>query len=479
MSNDMKHDMVAEMVDNVHIEDSGNPYSTAESLTSAATERKLVRKIDLYVLPWLCVTYALSLIDRSNIAAAKLVGMEIDLRLTGNRYNVALLVFFVTYILTEIPSNAIIKRIGSQVYLTVLITCWGAIALCFGFVNTYGQLLGLRVLLGFFEGGFNPACIFIISSWYKRYEVQQRLSIWFVFGSVVSGFTGIISYGLSRMDGLGNLNAWRWVFIIPGIVTVALAVPIFLFVAEFPEQAKWLSAEELSIVRQRLSADRGEVLDEPATMKSFLEAALDWKVYVISLMLMIPTATTYALSFFSPSILAGFGFNIAMSQILTTPPYVFGAIVSIFTGIIADKVHLRSPFIIGYSILHIIGLAMIGWGNNQACQYSGMFLAIAGSNCAIPSALAFLANNVVGVSKRQFAVPIQTVFGGVGGIIGSVMFRKEDYPTYRPGLYAAFGCTALNMVLAGGLALFFWLQNRKADRTGKVLEGLPGFRYTI
>ncbi|KAM5345139.1 hypothetical protein ACJ41O_011001 [Fusarium nematophilum] len=478
-SKESKNDLVAEMVENPISEAPAKESVHEDHPGSAAREQRLIRKIDLYVLPWLCITYALSLIDRSNIAAAKIIGMEIDLNLTGNRYNVALLVFFITYIITEIPSNAIIRRVGTQKYLTILITSWGAIAMCFGFVKTYGQLLALRVLLGVFEGGFNPACIYIISSWYKRYEVQQRLSIWFVFGSVVSGFTGIISYGLSLMEGAGDLRGWRWVFIIPGIITVLLAVPIFFFVAEFPETAKWLSADELSLVRRRLSEDRGETLEEPATMKSFLEAATDWKVYTISLLLMIPTATTYALSFFSPSILASFGFDVAMSQILTTPPYVFGAIVSILTGMVADRARLRSPFIVGYSILHIVGLTMIGWGGTQGTKYAGMFLAIAGSNCAIPSALAFLANNVVVTSKRQFAVPIQTVFGGIGGVIGSMIFRREDYPGYRPGLYASLGCMALNAILAGGLCVFFWFQNRKADRTGKVLEKLQGFRYTL
>lgn len=281
------------------------------------------------------------------------------------------------------------------------------------------------------------------------------------------------------MEGQGGLRGWRWIFIIPGALTVASGIPIFFFVAEFPEKAKWLSQEERIAVQSRLSADRGENVHERTTMKSFLEAASDWKVYAISCLLMLPTATTYSLSFFAPSILASFDFNVALSQILTTPPYLFGAIVSILTGMVADRVRLRSPFIIGYSILHMIGLALIGWGGSQGARYTGMFLAIAGSNCAIPSAMAFLANNVVGTTKRQFAVPIQTIFGGIGGIIGSLMFRQEDYPGYKPGLYAAFGCMAANAVLAGGLALFFWAQNRKAERDGKVLEGLPDFRYTI
>ncbi|KAF4968641.1 hypothetical protein FSARC_4016 [Fusarium sarcochroum] len=476
---EVKEETMSEMIETRTGQHSNKDSPEAEQPTVSANEKKLVRRIDLHVLPWLCITYALSLIDRTNIAAAKVVGMVVDLDLVGNRYNVALLAFFFTYIAAEIPSNAFIRNLGSQRYLTFLIASWGAVAMCFGFVKTYGQLVALRVLLGLLEGGFNPACIYLISCWYKRYEVQQRLSIWFVFGSVVSGFTGIISYGLSQMEGLGDVRGWRWVFIIPGAVTILMAVPIYFFIADFPDKAKWLNTDELEIVRQRLHEDRGETLEDKVTMRAFLQAALDWKVYVISLMLMIPTATTYALSFFSPSILASFGFSVALSQILTTPPYLFGAIISILTGKLADKVRLRSPFIIGFSILHIVGLALIGWGNLQGVRYFGMFLAIAGSNSAIPSALAFLANNVVGNSKRQFAVPIQTVFGGIGGIIGSVMFREKDSSGYRPGLYAAFGCMALNAILAGGMALYFMDQNKKADRKGKILEGLEGFRYTV
>ncbi|KAH6967914.1 major facilitator superfamily domain-containing protein [Ilyonectria sp. MPI-CAGE-AT-0026] len=445
----------------------------------AIQERNLLRKIDWHVLPWLCVAYALSLIDRTNIAAAKIVGMVQDLNLHGSMYSVALLVFFITYILTEIPSNAIVKHLGTRIYLAILLVSWGAVAMCFGFIKNYGQLVALRVLLGFFEGGFNPACIFVISCWYKPYEVQRRLSIWFVFGSVVSGFGGILSYGLSMMEGDGGLRGWRWIFIVPGAFTVALALPVFLWAPEFPESSKWTNTATLQLARERLSESQAEGSEERTTVGGLLAAASDWKVYVLAMLLMLPTAGSYSLAFFTPSILSSFGFSVALSQILTTPPYIFSAIISVATGIVADRVKMRSPFIIGYSLLVIVGLTMMGWGNNTGARLVGIFLAVTGNNCAIPSALAFLSNNVVDTRKRQFAVPIQTVFGGIGGIVGAVVFREQDYPGYRPGLYASFGCMSLNIVLAGCLALYLARENKKADEEGKVLEGIHGYRYTL
>jgi cyanate permease len=296
---------------------------------------------------------------------------------------------------------------------------------------------------------------------------------------VISGFTGVISYGLSLMEGAGGLRGWRWIFIMPGLITIVAALPIYFFVAEFPERARWLRQDELKMIQDRLEEDRGENFEDKANWKAFLSAATDWKVYVISAMLMLPNAGAYSMAFFSPSILASFGYSTALSQILSTPPTIFAVIMSITTGIVADRLHMRSPFIVGYSLLVMVGYALIGWGPNQGARLTGIFLAVCGNNCALPAAMAFLANNVVGSSKRQFAVPIQTVFGGLGGIIGSLVFRSQDAPGYRPGLYASFACMALNILAAGGLGLYFRRQNKKADEEGKILEGLPGYRYTL
>jgi sugar phosphate permease len=160
-SSDLKHE--ANLAENESYTDHIDDIAESQAQHDAMQERNLLRKIDWHVLPWLCVAYALSLIDRTNIAAAKIVGMVQDLNLHGSMYSVALLVFFITYILTEIPSNAIVKRLGTRIYLAILLVSWGAVAMCFGFIKNYGQLVALRVLLGFFEGGFNVCLLLPLS----------------------------------------------------------------------------------------------------------------------------------------------------------------------------------------------------------------------------------------------------------------------------------------------------------------------------
>jgi sugar phosphate permease len=153
------------------IKDDGGSSDDVQNIEDATTptdldpkaDKKLLRRLDLHVLPWLCLLYALSLFDRNSISTAKIVGLVDDLKLVGNHYSVALLSFFPTYILIELPANTLIRKFGPKRMLTCMIICWGTVAMCFGFVNTFSQLIALRVLLGIFEGGFNVSLILALT----------------------------------------------------------------------------------------------------------------------------------------------------------------------------------------------------------------------------------------------------------------------------------------------------------------------------
>lgn len=140
---------------------------------------------------------------------------------------------------------------------------------------------------------------------------------------------------------------------------------------------------------------------------------------------------------------------------------------------------MRGPFIIGYCCLVIVGFILIGWGPNNGSRLVGIFFGVVGNYSAIPSIATFLMNNTPGASKRQVAVAIQTTLGGIGGVIGSLIFRTQDAPGFRPGLYASFGCMSLEILLTAFIMWYFNKQNKLADETGTILEGREGFRYTL
>lgn len=172
------------------------------------------------------------------------MGLPRELGLTGQQPNAALAVFFVPYILLEVPSNVALRRVTPRVWLSLCILGFGVVMLGQGFVHNYGGLLATRFLLGAFEAGIFPGSFYLISFWYRRREAQKRFTLYFCSVIVASAFGGLLASAIARMDGVGGLSSWRWVFILEGILTMGVAVVAFFCVSDFPDGAAWLTPRE-------------------------------------------------------------------------------------------------------------------------------------------------------------------------------------------------------------------------------------------
>jgi MFS family permease len=140
--------------------------------------------------------------------------MTEDLNLTGNDYNIALLSFFITYIIFEVPSNLIIKKVRPSIFLSSIMVLWGIATMAQGLVTNLGGLVALRLLIGIFEAGLFPGCVLLLSSWYKRYELQWRFNLFFSASILAGGFGGLLAYAIANMAGVGGYNGWSWIFIL-------------------------------------------------------------------------------------------------------------------------------------------------------------------------------------------------------------------------------------------------------------------------
>jgi MFS family permease len=187
----------------------------------------------------------------------------------------------------------------------------------------------------------------------------------------------------------------------------------------------------------------------------------------------------YTLAFFSPAIIKSLGYSVGVSQCLTSPPFIAASIIALITAWAADKVHRRIPFLVGHSLLAAIGFILMGFGPNNGSKLTGIFFGVIGVQTSIPTSITFLVNNIPGSGKRAVAIAMMTMQGGLGGIIGSLVFRSQDAPHYRPGLFVCIGAMALSILMSSFLWIYFGRENAKADEEGKVLEGVPGFRYTL
>ncbi|GAA5940725.1 hypothetical protein JCM3775_004880 [Rhodotorula graminis] len=445
-----------------------------------AFARSTVRRIDWRLIPMLSAVYAISLIDRTNISIARTVGMGKDLKLTvGERYSLITCIFFVPYIIFELPANLLIRKIGPRNQLATITIAWGAVMLGMAFITNWEQLAVCRTLLGFFEAGFFPGCTFLISTWYTRFEMAKRMAFFYLSSMVLSGFSNIIGWGMSQMNGVHGLEGWRWIFLLFGVITIGLGVISWFVIVDFPDRAKFLTPEQKTWAIERIQQDRGDATPDSVTGKKLITHALDFKIWCFGLCFCFSTMPAYAFSYFLPVILSGGGYDTKTSLLLSAPPYVLAGFFTAMMAFLSDKFRKRALFIGISSTVCFTGLFIMAYADKLGIRYFGAFLTISGAQSNVPAVLAYQATNVLSHSKRALSSAVCIGMGGVGGIFASLIYRQVDYPRYIPGLWATIGCQFAIITIVTGLSFYFRAQNRKADAGTYVIEGNPKFRYTL
>ncbi|TID13934.1 Protein argonaute [Venturia nashicola] len=457
----------------------------AHSGLDGLAEKRLLRKVDFHVIPVLTLLFLMAFLDRSNIGRfprtnpwtghwltwqppgnAKIQGLEKDLKMKGNDYNVALFVFFIPYILFEVPSNMIIKRVAPSKYLSGIMVCWGVATMGQGLVESFGGLVAMRFLIGLFEAGFFPGCVYIISMYYKRYELQRRFTVFFSASIMAGAIGGLLAYGIAHMDGVRGYKAWRWIFIIEGLMTILVGLISYFFIVDWPQQAKFLNAEERALLMARLASDAGDAnmnrLDKRAAKRIFA----DWKVYCGLVMYFGVVNSGYATSFFIPTILHEMGFKAVDAQARTVPIFVVATICALATAWATDRARHRYAFTILGLVVASIGYVVLLAQNGLpvGIKYFACFLIVAGTFITQPVCIAWIANCMSGHYKRSVSSAMQIGFGNAGGIVASNVFLPTEKPFYKTGFGTTLGL--LGICALACTLLFFGAraENRRRDR---------------
>ncbi|KIW18924.1 hypothetical protein PV08_03213 [Exophiala spinifera] len=472
--------------DQVEVAMKGVSHQDHISRFSPAEQKRIVRRIDLRLAVTLGCLYCISLLDRTNLGAASVAGMQksLDMNESNNAYTIVSLVFFISYTIFQAPAVVFIRTMGPRKFLSFIVLAWGAVMIGFGFVPSWEVMCVLRVILGALEAGFYPGCVYLLSTWYPRFDLQKRNALFYLIGSMASGFGGILAYGLMQMSGLANLSGWRWIFIIEGILTCVLAIGAYFIIVDFPEDSpkSWhfLNEEEAAFVVARIEQDRSDTYPDKFSVGKYLKNALDSKVWAFAWLYMLTTTNSYAIAYFLPIILRdGMGFSVAAAQCLVAPPYVAAAIIMFVESYYSDKWRLRGPVVVGNALMGIVGLGLLGYVKTPGVRYFGVFLATSACNANCPALITYQGNNIRGQWKRALTSATLVGGGSIGGIIGTTVFRAQDAPNYRPGILACLIANALIVLIVAWLSWKFNRANKRAMNGGKVIEGLEGFRYTL
>ncbi|KAI0294708.1 MFS general substrate transporter [Multifurca ochricompacta] len=455
-------------------------------------ESALYRKVDIRLMPILAVMYLFSFLDRGNIGNAKLQGLVTELHLTGNKYNIALTMYFISYCLFECPSNLLLKRLRPSRWLPFITILWGTIMTLMGLVKTYPELVVVRVCLGIAEAGLFPGVVYFLSLWYPRAMLQYRIGLFFGAASLAGAFSGLLAFGISFMSGTAGLLGWSWIFILEGIATVIVGTVALFVMVDFPNTAKFLTPEERSYIVWRKKFDNSSVGEEEHfEVRHIVAAFTDWQIWLHVLVYMSIVGPLYGISLFLPSIIHTFGFSTAVSQLLTVPPYLFATIVLYTFAFWSDRIKLRSPFILAGLVMLLIGFAINISDAPSGVKYFGTFFCVAGSYAAFPGVVSWLGNNLAGQYKRGVGMALQIGIGNFSGAIASNVFRTQDAPRYILGHGIMLMFVGIGFIFIPCLLLAYRRINRARDEaaaqpdavqlSAKELRELgdraPDFRY--
>ncbi|KAK5629517.1 hypothetical protein RRF57_005232 [Xylaria bambusicola] len=449
-----------------------------------ALERSLRRKVDLRLCTIAGILCSLNLLDSGVISSAAVTSLPVDLDLTGNRFSIAIFIFTISSIAFQLPSTLAVRVFGPRWWFSFITFAFGVITMSTAFIQTWQQMIALRVLLGAAMSGIYPGLTYLISTWYPRREQQTRFAFLQMGEVTILATGGIVNFGLNQLDGKGGITGWRYMFLVQGLISIVIGLVTYFWMVDFPENAHrslwFLTPAEQELAVARINADRKDVeIEEFAWSKVFAHAG-DFKIYGFAVMFFLLNIVSTSLSYFLPSILqGGLGFSENQAILLNAPPYYYAVIPVLLSSIVGDKYRLRGPVIIFNCVTLIIGFSLLGFAKQDAVRYFGTFLATGAyvSNWAALSA--YQANNITGQWKRAFTAATVTALNGAGGIAGSFIVRSQEAPWYPTAIWVSIGSHILIIAIVLAFTIYFYFANKLAASGKIVLEGVEGFRYTI
>jgi sugar phosphate permease len=313
--------------------------STTETLATESAEQAVMRllmsKITWRILPFLMLAYFIAFVDRVNAGFAALQ-MNHDIGLTQAAFGLGGGLFYVTYVLFEIPSNLAMKKVGARIWIARIMLSWGLVSAAMAFVTGPYSFYAVRLLLGAAEAGFFPGVILYLTYWFPR-EYRARIIAIFMVAIPVSSFLGSpISASLLQTDGMLGLRGWQWMFILEGVPAMLLGLATVFVLPNGPAEARFLSPEERALVARKLDEEADN--DTTTTRHGSLWAVMSDK-YVLAASFIYAGASgaSQCLSLWQPQIIKSFGLTNMETGLLNSIPFGIASVLMIIWGRTSDR----------------------------------------------------------------------------------------------------------------------------------------------
>ncbi|WP_050491890.1 MFS transporter [Pseudomonas putida] len=389
---------------------------------SHINELLLYRRVAWRIMPLAIICFLFSYFDRINISFAK-AQMQQELGLSDAAYGLAASMFFVGYVLFEVPSSLGLKRYGAPAWICRIMVSWGLATAALVFAYTQYTLYFLRFLIGVMEAGFGPAILFYLACWFPRKHLAKMNGLWFLAvplaGAVGGPAAGVL---LGTMDGVLGLAGWHWLFLMSGLPCVVLGLLVLWKLDRDIEAAKWLSREEKDLLAENLAQDKRAA---KPILGSIWRVLLTREVAIMAFIYYVIKTASYGLNFWMPHLIKSSGVqDMLWVGVLSALPYAVACIGMVWLTRRSDRTGERKRYLVYCLLAAAVGyLLACLYSDSSLAMMAALVLATAGTFIAIPIFWTIPQSTFSGLAIATGTAAINSV-GQLSGIVAPVMVGK-------------------------------------------------------
>lgn len=379
-----------------------------------------IRKVRRRLIPFAMLAFFICFLDRANISVAALQ-MNGDIGLSPSTYGFGAGIFFVGYVLFEVPSNLILYRVGARLWIARIMVTWGLIASAMMFVQGTTSFYTLRFLLGFAEAGLYPGMIVYLSRWFPDQSRGRALSIFQTAAPLAAAIGTPLMSSLYGLDGVAGLRGWQWIFLVTGIPAVIAGVATLWVLTDSPERANWLTPAERSWLVGQLDADRRK--NGHASESKLAHSFVNPRVWLFSFIYFLAVTGQYGLIYWLPRIVQdASGAGRIATGFLSALPWCVAVAAVLASGWSSDRWNERRWHICVPLLLGAVGLLMTStYLDRPVIAIAALCLGAAGINAMVPPLWGQHALLFSGIAAASSAALINSI-ANFGGFLGPSIF---------------------------------------------------------
>jgi ACS family tartrate transporter-like MFS transporter len=410
-------------------------------------ERVTMAKVTRRIIPFLFVLYIFNYLDRLNVAAAALT-MRTDLKMSDEVYGFGFGIFFIGYVLFEVPSNLMLERFGARRWIARIMISWGIISASMMFVHGTTSFYTLRILLGIAEAGFFPGIVVYMTHWFPA-SIRARAAARFMVAATVSGIIGgPLAASIMGLDGIIGLKGWQWLFLLEGIPSIFLGFAALRYMTDRPADADWLEPEERTWLIDRLA--RETEYRKQRENPTVLQALRHPKVMHLCSIFILTQLCGYALGAWSPQVLqARSGWTKEQVLWIGALPGIVGAIAMLISAAHSDRTRDRRLHLAFGILINASGVLLASLVRSPIVTLVAFAIMALGGGIANAPFWAVSTSFLTGAAAAGGIATINSV-GNLGGLIGPTImgYLKQHTHGYESCLAILSGTLAVASLLA-------------------------------